>query len=247
MSRPDPPRRTVSVLWVALGAVLVVDALVMLRVTALHTGIVATFVLGLLYLAHGLSRRRVRWLRILVPAGTALLVALSAVLAVVGSRDTATGDEDAVVVLGTLVKDGEPTPALRARLDVAAAYAASHPDTLVVVAGGLAPGEDVTEARAMQRYLVAHGVAEDRILRDDTSTSTSENLAHARDLLDTRLAPGYTTTFVTNEYHVVRAAGIARQAGVDATHVHAPTPWYEVPVDYVRETLALGKLVLLRR
>ncbi|HEV6952526.1 MAG TPA: YdcF family protein [Promicromonospora sp.] len=247
MSRPDPPRRTVSVLWVALGAVLVVDALVMLRVTALHTGIVATFVLGLLYLAHGLSRRRVRWLRILVPAGTALLVALSAALAVVGSRGTATGEEDAVVVLGTLVKDGEPTPALRARLDVAAAYATAHPDALVVVAGGLAPGQDVTEARAMQRYLVARGVAEDRILRDDTSTSTSENFAHAQVLLDARLAPGYTTAFVTNEYHVARAAGIAAVTGVDATHVHAPTPWYEVPVDYVRETLALAKFALLRR
>ncbi|MCP2265642.1 protein SanA, affects membrane permeability for vancomycin [Promicromonospora thailandica] len=236
-----------SVLWVALGIVLVVDALVVLRVTTLHTGIVVAFALGLLYLAHGVSRRRVRWLRILVPAGTALLVALSAALAVVGSRDTATGDEDAVVVLGTLVKDGEPTPALRARLDTAAGYAAANPAAVVVVAGGRAPGEDVTEALAMQRYLVARGVAEHRIVREGTSTSTSENFTHAKELLDARLGTRYTAAFVTNEYHVVRAAGIAAEAGVDATHLHARTPWYEVPVDYVREALALGKFVLLRR
>src|SRR5690606_31612897 len=129
------------------------------------------------------------------------------------------------------------------RLDVAVETSVTNPDAVIVVAGGLAPGETVTEARAMQRYLVAHGVAEHRILREDRSTSTSENFAYAEELLEERLGPDRTTAFVTSDYHVLRAAGIAQNAGVRATHVHAGTPWFEVPVDHVRELLAITKFV----
>ena len=249
-----------NLLWIVVGAALILDALVVLFVSSMHTGIAATFVIGVLYVFYGLSRRRnqpgarfgarqgpPRWLRIFVPSLTALMLVVFAGLAVFGRIDTATHDEDAVVVLGTAVKDGEVTPALRARLDVTVDYANANPDAVIVVAGGLAPGEAVTEALAMERYLVSRGVAEHRIIQEGRSTSTFENFAHAKGLLDARLGTEYTTAFVTSDYHVLRAAGIAETAGVRATHVHADTPWYEVPVDHVREVLAVTKFVVTER
>lgn len=249
-----------AVLWAVVGAVLILDALVVLFVSSMHTGIVATFVIGVLYVFYGLFRHRAlsgarsaarqgppRWLRILVPSFSVLMLLFFAGLAVIGRMDTATRDEDAVVVLGTAVKDGEVTPALRSRLDVAVDHANANPDAVIVVAGGLPPGETVTEALAMKRYLVSRGVAEHRIIQEARSTSTFENFAHAKDLLDARLGTEYTTAFVTSDYHVLRAAGIAETAGVRATHVHADTPWYEVPVDYVREALAITKFVVTGR
>jgi uncharacterized SAM-binding protein YcdF (DUF218 family) len=258
--RPDGGARLAAVLWVVVGGALILDALVVLFVSSMHTGIAATFVIGVLYVLYGISRRRdrpgarpgarqgpPRWLRIFVPSLTALLLVVFAGLAVLGRTDTATRDEDAVVVLGTAVKDGEVTPALRSRLDVAVDYAGANQDAVIVVAGGLAPGEAVTEALAMERYLVARGVAEHRIIQEGRSTSTFENFVHAKGLLDARLGTEYTTAFVTSEYHVLRAAGIAGTAGMRATHVHADTPWYEVPVDYVREVLAVTKFVVTER
>jgi uncharacterized SAM-binding protein YcdF (DUF218 family) len=116
-----------------------------------------------------------------------------------------------------------------------------------VVAGGLPPGEVVTEALVMERYLVSRGVAEHRIIQEGRSTSTFENFLHAKGLLDARLGTEYTTAFITSDYHVPRAAGIAEAAGVRATHAYVDTPWYEVPVDYVREVLAITKFVVTGR
>ena len=248
--------RPAAVLWVVVGAVLILDALLVLFVSSMHTGIVATFLIGVLYVFYGLSRDRARsgtrqgpprWLRIFVPGLTALLLLVFAGLAVFGRADTASQEEDAVVVLGTAVKDGDVTPALRARLDVAVDYANANPDAVIVVAGGLPPGETVTEALAMERYLVTRGVAEHRIVQEGRSTSTFENFVYAKGLLDARLGAEYTTAFVTSDYHVLRAVGIAETAGVRATHAHADTPWYEVPVDYVRESLAITKFVVTGR
>ncbi|MGI5186888.1 YdcF family protein [Promicromonospora sp. CA-289599] len=254
LRRPSRGARLAAVLWVFVGVVLILDALVVLFVSSMHTGIVATFVVGLLYVLHGLSRHRTRpvtgrarWLRILVPSLTALMLLVFACLAVLGRMDTASPEEDAVVVLGTAVKDGDVTPALRARLDVTVDYAVANPDAVIVVAGGLPPGESVSEALAMERYLVARGVAEHRIVQEGRSTSTFENFVYAKELLDGHFGTEYTTAFVTSDYHVFRAAGIAQAAGVRATHLHADTPWYEVPVDYVRESLAITKFVVTGR
>lgn len=256
LRRPGRGARLAAVLWVVAGAVLILDALVVLFTSSMHTGIVATFVIGVLYVFYGLSRHRTRpgsrqgpprWLRIFVPSLTALMLLVFACLAVLGRTDTASQEEDAVVVLGTAVQDGEVTPALRYRLDVAVDYANANADAVIVVAGGLAPGETVSEALAMERYLVTRGVAEHRIIQEGRSTSTSENFVYAKGLLDARFGTEYTTAFITSDYHVFRAAGIAEAAGVRATHLHADTPWYEVPVDYVRELLAITKFVVTGR
>lgn len=243
-------------LWIVVGAVLVLDALVVWFTSSLNSGVVATFVLGVLYLLHGLHRNRdragtehglFRWLKVFVPAATALLLILFAFLAVLGRTDTVSHQEDAVVVLGAGLRGEEVTPSLRSRLDVAVEYSVANPDAVVVVAGGQGPGETITEALAMERYLVAHGVPADRILREDRSTSTHENFVLAKGLLDARLGADHATAFVTSDYHVFRAGEIAEAVGIDSTHAHADTPWYEIPVDYVREVMAITKFVLTGR
>lgn len=244
--------RAARVLWTGVGAVLVLDALVVLVAVGLNSGVVATFLLGVLYLLLGLYRARIRggvlrWLDALAVAVSVLLLLAFASLAVHGRTDTVSHREDAVIVLGTALKGDEVTPSLRSRLDVAVEYSTANPDAVVAVAGGQGPGETIAEALAMERYLVARGVAQDRIVREDRSTSTYENFVGTKALLDARLGPGYTTAFVTSDYHVFRAGEIAARAGIGSTHAHADTPWYQVPVDYVREVLAVTKLGLTGR
>lgn len=243
-------------LWTVVGAVLILDALIVSFTIGLNSGVIATFVIGAIYLLYGLNRDRIRArapqgllgsAKILVLIGKALMLLLVVHTAVLGRADTVSHDEDALIVLGTGLKGEEVTPSLRSRLDVAVEYSTANPAAVIAVSGGQGPGEAITEALAMERYLVAHGVSEDRIIREARSTSTHENFVFTKGLLDAHFDAGYTTAFITNDYHVFRAGQIAEAAGIASTHAHADTPWYQVPVDYVRELMAITKFVLTAR
>ena len=180
--------------------------------------------------------------RLFTTVGAALCLAVLAMavfLAGHGTADNARDDEHAVIVLGAAVHGSEVSNTLRGRLDTALAYHHRNPQALVVVTGGRGPQEDLPEAVAMQRYLGAAGVPAERIVVEDRSTSTGENFAFARALLERRLSPGYRVVFVTDEFHVYRAGEIAAAAGLSATHVSSRPPWYFWPANYLRETVAV--------
>ena len=237
------------------GTFLIGDALLVASVISVNTGVIAAFAVGVVYLLYGLFHEKIRArtgsgspkvLRIsLLVANAAIILAISSVAAL-GRVDTVSYDEDAVIVLGTAIKGEAVTPALRERLETAVEYQEANPDALVVVSGGQGPGESVTEALAMRRFLVSRGIPESAILMEGRSTSTHENFVLTKSLLDARLGERYSTVFVTNDYHVFRANELSRIAGLDSASLHAATPWYTVPVDYVRESLAVVKLLLLR-
>ena len=83
-----------------------------------------------------------------------------------------------------------------------------------------------------------------RILTEETSRSTKENLANSlkiinRSGLDRRLA------VVTDDYHEFRACSIARKTGVQAYAVPSKTPWFILSSCWAREVLALTKYLIL--
>ncbi len=168
------------------------------------------------------------------------VVVMGAYLAAVGTSDDATHEEDAVIVLGAAVHGSELSRTLRGRLDTALGYHRLNPGSLVVVTGGQGPQEDLPESVAMARYLVAAGVPEEQLVVEDRSTSTEENFAFAKALLDRKLGRGYRVAFVTDEFHVYRAGRIAAAVGLVATHVSSRTPWYFWPSNYLRETVAVA-------
>ena len=146
--------------------------------------------------------------------------------------------ENTVVILGCKVRDGAPSLMLQKRLDAALNYLNQHPDVPVIVCGGQGEDESITEAQCMTEYLTAHGLAESRIYRDDTSTSTLENLQNAKAIITEQdWLPEI--TIVTDGYHQFRAANIAKSIGLSADAVSAGTSWYLVPSYWVREWLGI--------
>ena len=99
----------------------------------------------------------------------------------------------------------------------------------------------------MERYLVANGIPQDKIIKEDRSTSTQENFEFSKKLLDLRFGEGkYKAAYVTNGYHVYRAGVVAENAGLDGiTHIHAETPWYTAVPNGLREVLAVMKTWLV--
>ena len=146
---------------------------------------------------------------------------------------------DCLVVLGAgLRPDGTPSESLRLRLDAACAYLADNPETTCIVSGGQGLGETRTEADAMFDYLIEQGVSQDRIVREDRSSTTAENILFSRELL----APGASAGVVTNNFHLYRALRIAEKNGLSGAHgLAAPSNALYLPHAMLRECAAIVK------
>jgi uncharacterized SAM-binding protein YcdF (DUF218 family) len=150
---------------------------------------------------------------------------------------------DFVVVLGSGLLDGGRVPPLLAgRLNrghaVYRALAAHGSDPLLIVSGGKGNDEQIPEADAMAGYLVARGFPAGRIQREDRSANTEQNLVYSQAIMD-RLRPGATCVIVTSNYHVFRAAMIARRTGVRGQVTGARTASYYWPSATLRELAAV--------
>ena len=91
---------------------------------------------------------------------------------------------DLIVVLGCQVRGETPSRMLRHRLDTAYEAMQKHPDALCVVSGGKGSDELISEAEAMRRYLVEKGADESRIVMEDKSTNTFENIKFSFEITD---------------------------------------------------------------
>lgn len=151
---------------------------------------------------------------------------------------------NAVIVHGAQVVGTRVPPLLAGRLaaGIEAAQRADpeHPIPLVV-SGGRGGDESVAEGTAMASWLRERGVAEDRIIVEDRSRTTEENLRFSSELLAARgIEPPYLVA--TSNYHAPRAALLARRLGIDAQVVGSRTAWYYLPSAYLREFVAVLRL-----
>ncbi|MEK4628659.1 MAG: YdcF family protein [Solibacillus sp.] len=156
-----------------------------------------------------------------------------------GEKNRADGTNDYLIVLGAKVKPGGvPSLSLKNRLDVAAVYLHDHPHVKAIVSGGQGPDEDRTEASVMFDVLVEKGIAPDRIMLEDQSTSTYENLLYSMSLLPEKITD---ITIVSNDFHLRRASLLAQNLGLQSDVLAAPTPKVVEFKSRVRERLALLK------
>lgn len=187
---------------------------------------------------------RQRWLTCLIGIVAALYIGIGAFAVTYGRSDTVNFTEDVAIVLGTGLRDNEPNRSLRYRLDMALEYHQRNPYALIVVSGGLGTGRQVTEAYAMARYLVYHGVPSEIILLEDNSHSTYQNMRFSRELLEGDIS----IVVITNDFHIYRGTRFAKQVGFgEVTSFHADTPLYAIAGSLVREVAAIVKMWVLGR
>lgn len=141
-----------------------------------------------------------------------------------------------LIVLGAGVYGEEPSPALRSRTETAIRYLNENPDTKAVLSGRQGPGEDISEAECMARLMRESGISEARIIKEEHSTTTVENIKNSYEIIgSTDLKVG----IVTSNFHVFRAVVTARAAGgEDVTGIAAPFSGILLPHYMVRECLA---------
>jgi len=149
-----------------------------------------------------------------------------------------------VVVLGCAIfPDGQLTLTLTKRLNAAYSYLIEHPSTTCIVSGGQGDNEPTTEAYAMAEYLKSKGIEESRIILEEKSTNSKENLIFSKQIMES-YGKEMTLAIATSDFHVFRATMIARDNGLDPIGLPANTSWYIWPSSYLREFMAVIKSYL---
>ena len=143
---------------------------------------------------------------------------------------------DCIVVLGAGLVDGlRVTRLLAGRIDRGnEVWRSQGCRPLLVFSGGRGQDELVSEADAMCAYALECGVPRSSILLEERSTSTRENLAYSRELLEER--PGsHRCVVVTNEFHLTRAERLASKTGLSVCGVACRTSREAWAAAFVRE------------
>ena len=155
----------------------------------------------------------------------------------VASKQT---DAAFIIVHGSGLIDGKVPPLLASRLDKAVeVFNEGSGRAIFIPSGGQGVDEPRAEAAAMAEYLLGQGVPADRIVPEDQSTTTFENLINSKLIIEKRSQNPGGVLFVTSNYHVFRTALIARKVGLNAEGIGSPTAGYYLPSAIIREFIAI--------
>ena len=157
---------------------------------------------------------------------------------------------DWAVLLGAKVYGSGPSMEFEARIRACEEYLKANPETVVIVSGGQGADEPVSEAEAAKKQLLAAGIAGDRILTEDLSTSTEENLACSAEVI--RRAggdpAGDPVVIVSSSFHLFRAFHKAQRLGYgNVSGLGCTGKRFLIPYYYIREFAACAAGILTGR
>ncbi len=165
-----------------------------------------------------------RWL-LRIAAALVVIAALGfigvAVMVASYSQQSDAGPADAAVVLGAAVLRTEPSPVFEERLRHAAELYKAGMVKKIVVSGGLAQGDKLSEAVAGRDWLAGQGVPVADILTEDQSHTTFQNIENVKPILAANKIGR--VLIVSDPLHMKRAMSMALADGLDAHPSPTPT------------------------
>lgn len=160
-------------------------------------------------------------------------------LIISGMRGQPSKNLDYIIILGAKVNGTTPSGTLERRIDRAYEYLTKNTNTIAILSGGQGEGEDISEGQCMYNVLVEKGISSDRLIIEDESTTTQENIQFSLDLIHNN--KDYTYGIVTNNFHVYRSVAIAKKMGYNMEGIPATNDIYTFTNYMVREFFAIIK------
>lgn len=149
-------------------------------------------------------------------------------------------------ILGAKLYGDKPSPVLIERLKTGLVYLDAYKDTKVVVTGGQGRDELISEGQAMKDYLVNNGIEESRIILEDKSINTFQNIKYGLEKVkEFDDSDNIEILIATSKFHIFRSKFIAKRLGVKAHGLPARVPPTTVITSYIREYFAVIKTFLL--
>lgn len=150
--------------------------------------------------------------------GIAVLVVCHIAVNVIDICSFSTKDQkciaDVAIILGAATYDGEVSPVYQERINHGIILYQEGYVEKIIVTGGTGIGNTASDASIAKQYAVSQGIPESDILTEETSTITQENLANAKEVMDSH---GYRTAIlVSDPLHMRRSMLLAKDAGIDA-------------------------------
>lgn len=246
-----------NIVLLAVGCILILYAVgvdLTVGYIAFHT-VIAAFGVFLILLVPirkrlGQTRKGRRFSKIIsfCLGALVLVLAVSEGFVISGAFSQGAQSPDYTIILGAGLRGRELSDTLKRRLDEAVSQDKGE---IFVVTGGQGIGEALPEGEAMAAYLLERGIPRERILIENTSTSTWENLVNAGPLIQKSSQAeldALTIQIVTSEFHCYRARLIARRAGYgEVFTLGAKTDPWIAPGCYLREAAALIKTAVFDR
>lgn len=237
-----------TIIYLAIAVFLVIYGISIMSLQSGSKFFMLWFIVAVIFALAAIVHNRGVWggfhrgvritLTVLIAAG---IVWLLATQLLVVSAFFSKGEKglDYILVLGSQVTETGPAPITKLRLDSAYDYLMENEGTMVIVSGGMAGSESKSEGEVMKDYLVGRGIAADRILTEEESRNTTENIRLSSNYFDKEED---TIGIVTNNYHLFRAKAIAKKQGIkNVLGIAAPCPPYYLPNNMFRESFGITK------
>ena len=152
-------------------------------------------------------------------------------------------DKDYIIILGCKIKnDGTLTPLLKGRVDKAIEFSKmqkeyNNKNIIFIPSGGKGNDEIISEAQAMKNYLIEQGINKNKIILEDKSTNTYENIRNSNKIIKEENKKA-NIAFSTTNYHVFRTGIIAANQKILMEGIGSKTKAYYWINAYIREFVA---------
>lgn len=142
---------------------------------------------------------------------------------------------DYVLILGSGLNNNQIGNTLKSRLDKSLEYINSNKKAKIIVSGGITGSNTITEAEAMYEYLKDRNVDTMRIIKEDKSTSTFENIKFSTEILKNNNDIDKKILIITSDFHLPRALLISKNFNLNTEGLSSKTNKEDLPRFLSRE------------
>ena len=132
---------------------------------------------------------------------------------------------DVAIVLGAAISDGEVSPVYRERINHAITLYEEGTVDFIILTGGFGEGSYKSDSQVAKEYALSQDVPEERILIEEKSTITEENLEFSKEIMEENDLE--TAIIVSDPLHMKRAMLMAKDYNINALSSPTTTSMYK--------------------
>lgn len=132
---------------------------------------------------------------------------------------------DVAIVLGAAISDGEVSPVYRERINHAITLYEEGTVDFIILTGGFSEGSYKSDSQVAKEYALSQDVPEERILIEEKSTITEENLEFSKEVMEENDLE--TAIIVSDPLHMKRAMLMAKDYNITALSSPTTTSMYK--------------------
>lgn len=132
---------------------------------------------------------------------------------------------DVAIVLGAAISDGEVSPVYRERINHAIMLYEEGTVDFIILTGGFGEGSYKSDSQVAKEYALSQGLPEEKILIEEKSTITEENLEFSKEIMTENNLE--TAIIVSDPLHMKRAMLMAKDYNITALSSPTTTSMYK--------------------